>query len=73
MFDKPRKEFLLGDYFNNVGSVLYMKNKNFARHFGQVDDFKAFGAKSDIDFIQNITDEKFLEDYCPSFSAYLYY
>jgi len=78
-FDKYRKFYLMGDYYNNVGSILYFKNCQFTRFFKEPDYFlEVFDGKkeeypliSQQNKIYNTEGKPY--DFFPSLTSFNYY
>ncbi|MFN0176155.1 MAG: hypothetical protein ACKVU0_16025 [Saprospiraceae bacterium] len=82
--DNIRLNTLYSDYFSNVGSILYFKNFNFPdvyKYFkqGQEPDNKGFKELKEaslaafLEKYRKTRDGKYVFDYNPSLSAYIYY
>lgn len=82
-FDEYRKYYLMADYYNNVGSILYYKNCQFSRFFENDENYwlDAFLFNQDAKnrllkqqiAIYNKVDKKRGYDFFPSLSAFNYY
>lgn len=80
--DAYRKSFLLGDYYNNVGSILFYKNCQFPRlfdnkkfvldAFARKDD-KILNSEDEIYLKRDAVQDKLKPEFFPSFAAFNYY
>lgn len=79
VFDKYRKYYLLADYYNNIGSILYYKNCQFTRFFKEPTYFlEVFDGKNEnyslIRQQNTIYDtEETPYDFFPSLTSFNYY